>query len=91
MTPRIRIGLVVSGALAVVLAVTWLAITNHIAHLRNSAAHSTGDAAPELVADAQGFRAAQTAFAITTVVLILIFVALVAMSASKTRRAHRCA
>ena len=91
MTRKARVGLIVVGVLAVVLAANWIAITDHIANLRSSAAHSSGDAVPELLAQAQDFRAAQTAFAVCTVALTAAFLWLIASTTVHGWRARRTA
>ena len=91
MTRRARVVLIVVGVLAVVLGANWFAITDHIGNLRTSAGQSSGDAVPELLAEAQDFRTAQTAFAVCTVAVVIIFLTLMALAATDARRARRTA
>jgi hypothetical protein len=59
---RPRLLLIVTGVLALVMAANCIAIAVHISSLRATAASSSGDAVPELLAQADDFRPAETIF-----------------------------
>lgn len=48
--------MMVTAVFAAVVAANWIAVMVHIDNLRASAAHSSGDAAPELLAQTDDFR-----------------------------------
>jgi hypothetical protein len=75
-TNQARVWLIATGALALIMVANWIGITVHINNLRTSAAHSSGDAAPQLLAEADDFRAAQALFGLGAVVLSIILFAL---------------
>jgi hypothetical protein len=76
-TKRLRLWLIISGALAVLMAGNWVAIAIHIGNLRESASRSSGDAVPELLAQVDDFRPAETVFGVFTILLSLAFLLLV--------------
>ena len=86
MTRRAKIVLIITGALTLVVAVNWFAVTVHIDNLRTTAGRSSGDAVPELLAQADEFRGAQIVFAVLAMVLTATFVMVVARAVRRSRR-----
>jgi hypothetical protein len=77
-TKRLRLWLIVSGALALVMAANWIAVPIHIGNLRENASRSSGDAVPELLAQVDDFRPAENVFGVFTILLSLTSLLLVA-------------